>query len=80
MMIFSGVCSFSGFCLQTVQQACKFYQTMQNSNIVTYVFARLEQTSTFKPVARFEEKMLKTSTPQVFLRAIVFCVAQVKMG
>ena len=55
--------SFSGFSLQTVQQACKFYQTVQNFNIVTNVFARLEQTSTFKPVAQFEEKIPKTSTP-----------------
>ena len=42
-----GVCSFSGCLIQTVQQECKFYQTVQNFNIVTYVFARLEQTSTF---------------------------------
>ena len=61
----TGMCSFSGFSLQTVQQACKFYQTVQNFNIVTYVFLLLGQTSTFKPVARVEEKIPKTSTPQV---------------
>ena len=37
-----GVCSFSGFCLQTVQQACKFYPTVRNFNIVTNVLARFE--------------------------------------
>ena len=57
--ICTGVCSFSGFCHQSVQQVCKFYPPVQNFNIVTCVFARLEETSIFKPVARIEEKMLK---------------------
>ena len=70
--IITGVCSFSGFCLQTVQQLCKFYPTVQNFNIVTYVCVRLEQTSTFGLVARIEGKILKTSTPLVLLFLLFF--------
>ena len=58
-----GCARFQDFVFKLCNRRANLYPTVQNFNIVTYVFARLEQMSIFKPVARIEEKMLKTSTP-----------------